>query len=239
MAWTPKNPTGKCPMKEETIAALGNAATVYTSVIDFIDPILRNGQTTKYLVFTFQPADAPASGDYEIILYGAKKSGGSDKYCSFTSCVRPSGEYSNTLVHYLCGNNMLPFFITEVDKDKKIGRCCMYLSNDIVATGRYFGSMFDSDSLIARDKVQEALGGTWVVKGVIDNKYICNDSTGYVDFGYGVVTVRKDADFEKIYIENGICLACGEELDTSKDLICNDCSEAENDYTTCSDCGVS
>lgn len=76
MAWTPKNPTGKCPMKEETIAALGNTATVYTSVIDFIDPILRNGQTTKYLVFTFQPSDTPASGDYEIILYGAKKSGG-------------------------------------------------------------------------------------------------------------------------------------------------------------------
>ena len=161
----------------------------------------------------------------------------SDKYCSFTSCVRPSGEYSNTLVHYLCGNNMLPFFITEVGKDKKIGRCCMYLSNDIVATGRYFGSMFDSDALIARDKVQEALGGHWVVKGSISEEYIVNDSTGYVDFGYGVVTVRKDADFEKIYIESGICLACGEELDTSKDLICNDCSEAENDYTTCSDCG--
>lgn len=161
----------------------------------------------------------------------------SDRYCSYTSCVRPNGEYSNTLIHYLCGNNMLPFFITEVDKEKKIGRCCIYLSNDIVATGRYFGSMFDSDALLARDKVQEAFGGTWAVKGSIDNKYICNDSTGYVDFGYGVVTVRKDADFEKIYVENGICLACGGELDSSKDLICNVCLKDDDGYINCSDCG--
>jgi hypothetical protein len=144
-------------------------------------------------------------------------------HCSFTSCIRPQGEYFNTAIHYLNGGNMLPYFIREKDRPKNIGRCCLYLSNDIIATGREFGSLYDPDTLFCRDKIQELFGGSWVVKGEVSHTYICNDSSAYVDYGSGTVTVRKDVEPDRIFIENGECLKCGGNLNTESEGVCEDC----------------
>ena len=115
----------------------------------------------------------------------------SERDCTFTSCVRIGGEYFNSVLHYLESNCMIPYFITEESSTKKIGRCCSYLSDDLIITGRMFGSMFDCDTLVYRDKIQELMGGEWVVKGKVASEWIENSSTAYVDHGYGVVTLRK------------------------------------------------
>lgn len=75
MAWTKANPTGKCPSIYEALS-LGSASTVYSSAIENVNPILRNDRTNKYLTFAVAMTSTPASGNFETILYGAEKVGG-------------------------------------------------------------------------------------------------------------------------------------------------------------------
>lgn len=143
--------------------------------------------------------------------------------CTFTSCVRVGGEYFNSVLHYLASDCMIPFYITEDNNSKKIGRCCMYVNNDLIASGRLFGSMFECDALIARDYIQNMFQGDWVVKGKIDREHVSNCSTAYVDYGYGVVTVRKGVENASVEIPQGRCLSCGCSLDTDEGGVCSDC----------------
>lgn len=158
----------------------------------------------------------------------------SEHDCTFTSCVRIGGEYFNSVLHYLESNCMIPFYITEEERTKKIGRCCSYLSDDLIITGRMFGSMFGCDTLIYRDKIQELMGGEWVVKGNVGSEWIENSSTAYVDYGYGVVTLRKGLTSGYVTIPKGICLSCGGVNDHEDGGMCSDCKE--NNYT-CDRCG--
>ncbi len=75
MAWTKANPTGKCPSIYEAMS-LGSASTVYTSVINNINPIPKHDKANKYLTVVVDPSSTPASGNFETILYGAEKAGG-------------------------------------------------------------------------------------------------------------------------------------------------------------------
>ena len=143
--------------------------------------------------------------------------------CTYTSCVRIGGEYFNSVLHYLESDCMIPYYITEENSTKKIGRCCSYLSNDVIATGRMFGSMFDCDTLVYRDKIQEITGGRWIIKGHVSSDYIRNRSTAYVDHGYGVVSIRSEADLPYASIPKGICLCCGEKNDGEQGGVCSDC----------------
>jgi hypothetical protein len=156
--------------------------------------------------------------------------------CTYTSCVRIGGEYFNSVLHYLESDCMIPYFITEEKSMKKIGRCCSYLSNDVIATGRMFGSMFDCDTLVYRDKLQEMFGGRWIVRGHISSDYIHNNSSAYVDNGYGVVTIRKESDCPYVAIPRGLCLACGGENNGEDNGVCRDCHD-EYHYNTCQSCG--
>ena len=149
----------------------------------------------------------------------------SERDCTFTSCVRIGGEYFNSVLHYLESSCMIPYFITEEGSTKKIGRCCSYLSDDLIITGRMFGSMFDCDTLIYRDKIQELIGGEWVVKGKVDSEWIKNSSTTYVDSGYGVVTLRKGLPSSDVEIPKGICLSCGGINNGEMGGVCCDCND--------------
>jgi hypothetical protein len=150
--------------------------------------------------------------------------------CTFTSCVRISGEYFNSVLHYLESNCMIPYFITEECSTKKIGRCCSYLSDDLIITGRMFGSMFDCDTLVYRDKIQELIGGEWVVKGNVASEWIENSSTAYVDYGYGVVTLRKGLTSGYVIIPKGICLSCGGVNNGEQGGTCCDCNDEHNGW---------
>lgn len=191
---------------------------IYQSVMCFYGDYIKNGRVG---VISANPVDY------------FKLSG--DPYCSFTSCIRPQGEYFNTAIHYLNGGNMLPYFIREKDRPKNIGRCCLYLSNDIIATGRGFGSIYDPDTLFCRDKLQEIFGGSWVVKGEVSHSYIENSSSAYVDYGCGTVTVRKDCEVDKIWIEDGYCLRCNAPLDTDSEGICDYCKSPREECRECGD----
>ncbi len=154
----------------------------------------------------------------------------SERDCTFTSCVRIGGEYFNSVLHYLESNCMIPYFITEEGNTKKIGRCCSYLSDDLIITGRMFGSMFDCDTLVYRDKIQELMGGEWVVKGKVASEWIENSSTAYVDHGYGVVTLRKGLTSGYVTIPKGICLSCGGVNNFEQGGICCDCNDDHNGW---------
>ena len=158
----------------------------------------------------------------------------SENDCTFTSCVRIGGEYFNSVLHYLESDCMIPYFITEENSTKKIGRCCSYLSSDVIATGRMFGSMFDCDTLVYRDKLQEMYGGKWIVKGKIGSDYIHNRSSAYVDTGYGVVTIRSESDSPFVVIPKGICLCCGDTNNGQEGGVCSDC---ESGWNKCQRCG--
>ena len=157
----------------------------------------------------------------------------SEHDCTYTSCVRIGGEYFNSVLHYLESDCMIPYFITEENSTKKIGRCCSYLSNDVIATGRMFGSMFDCDTLVYRDKLQEMYGGRWIVKGTISSDYIHNRSSAYVDTGYGVVTIRSESDCPFVVIPKGICLCCGDTNNGQEGGVCSDCESGWNQCARC------
>lgn len=74
MAILKANPTGKCPSLYESIS-LGSGAAAYTSAFE-INPLPKGGQEKKYVTVYFQPSAAPASGNYDIDLYGSATAGG-------------------------------------------------------------------------------------------------------------------------------------------------------------------
>lgn len=154
----------------------------------------------------------------------------SERDCTFTSCVRIGGEYFNSVLHYMESDCMIPYFITDENSMKKIGRCCSYLSDDLIITGRMFGSMFECDTLVYRDKIQELIGGEWVVKGKVGSEWIENNSTAYVDHGYGVVTLRKGLTSGYVTITKGICLNCGGFNNFEQGGVCCDCNDKDSGF---------
>lgn len=142
--------------------------------------------------------------------------------CTWKSCVRmgKEGIYNNTCLHYLASDCVLPFFVLDKEGNK-IGRCITYVSPELIATGRYYGSCFYSEALQARDKLQGLFGGKWIVKGHIAGKYINNITSSYIDYGYGVVTVTHDD--ANVTISTGMCLRCGDDVECNQGLVCDDC----------------
>jgi len=90
--------------------------------------------------------------------------------------------------------------------------------------------MFDCDTLVYRDKIQELFGGEWVVKGKVGSEWIENSSTAYVDHGYGVVTLRKGLTSGYIIIPKGICLSCGGVNNNEQGGVCCDCNDEHNGW---------
>lgn len=74
MAILKANPTGKCASLYE-VTTLASGATAYTSAFE-INPLPKAGQEKKYVTVYFDPSAAPATGNYDIDLYGSATSGG-------------------------------------------------------------------------------------------------------------------------------------------------------------------
>lgn len=216
----------------------GNDNLLQTFLISYGDYV-KNGLVS---VVSANPWDYLVLSDYE------------GEYCSYSSCVRYNhdGEYFNSCLHYLASPSVFVGYTADKDNlDKKIGRCMIYIGgNTTVSTGRVYGNMSDGAVIAIRDYCQQSLSddgqilldgiapppSRWVVKGTIsDCKSVANNTSAYVDEGYGMVTVLKDKEIEKCCIENGMCLECGNEIDSNPDGgTCNDCKESN---LKCCSCG--
>lgn len=151
----------------------------------------------------------------------------SGERCTFTSCIKLGGQYFNTVLSYLNSANTIPAYITESSKKGiKIGRTMCFVSEDIVATGRLYGNIYEADTQIIRDRFQEKIGGKWTLKTDWKIRDITKKEEGnqiYIDYDYGEVSI-KSKDFKKISLARPMCLACHEK-ETYRGLqgICKPC----------------
>jgi len=180
------------------------------------------------------------------------------EFCGFTSCVRPDGEYANTILDYLASDCVAIMYTAKPEEMHfKEGRCWVYINPNAVFQGRVYGSIFDSDLLLVRDYIQQKLvpddnyelfGGEdrssiskWTRRSKaihLDGADCNNRGVAYVDYGYGIMSVTKGSELKEYFtISKGICLECGEDLDGYEaGYTCSDCS---NDGYRCLNCGES
>lgn len=158
--------------------------------------------------------------------------------CSYSSCVAVGGCYDNTILHYLASDCVMPFFVLD-DKGKKIGRSLIYLNKWKLCQGRFYGSIFSSDALLIRDYIHEKIGGHWINhKRCIEREDIENDTSAYIDYGYGIVTTRvndEGYDSTPLMISRGRCLSCGEKTYEEQGLCCAECSEGNETCEWCNE----
>jgi hypothetical protein len=150
--------------------------------------------------------------------------------CSFVSCLGIGGDYFSGAIEYLFSPNVMVAFAKETGGTRKIGRCLIFLNENLIISSREYGSWHGAYSLLVRDMVQEKMGGVWVVDGRTGN-WVTGTEYGYVDKDYGTATKRRDSVPTVITIPYGTCMVCGGELDQATGQ-CSDCGGDE-----CIHCG--
>lgn len=177
-------------------------------------------------------------------------------YCGFTSCVRPDGEYANTILDYMASDCVAIMYTSKPENiDMKEGRCWVYINSKAVFQGRVYGSIFDSDLLLVRDYIQQKLvpdnnyelfGGEdkssiskWTKRSKalqLKDEDCYNNGTAYVDYGYGIMSIIKGSHEECYFtISEGTCLECGAPLDGyEQGYACSGCCGGRY---TCECCG--
>jgi len=159
---------------------------------------------------------------------------------AFTSCLSYEGCYNNTILHYLASDCVVvTYTIKEARPNYKIGRSIFYVSPSYVIQSRVYGSYYKDDLTKVRHYLQEKIGGNWIKKSHTIQEEIISHSnnSAYVDYGYGVVSIKKDNFPEQLIIKTGMCPSCGNSLAfQDQGLHCEDCYE-EMEYNTCSSCG--
>lgn len=161
-------------------------------------------------------------------------SDGDREYCGFTSCVRPDGEYANTILDYFASGCVAIMYTAKPENlNFKEGRCWVYIASDAVFQGRVYGSIFGSDLLLVRDYIQQKLlpddngalfGGDCEITARWTKRSgdylhllgddVSHDGSGYIDYGYGIMSIAKGTE-QRIFFEfgEGSCLFCGGGID--------------------------
>ena len=167
--------------------------------------------------------------DY-LILYDEE-----EHLCKFSSCVRfnnGGGEYFNSTLVYLDSSSVFVAYTANKDNlDVKIGRSMVYIGGyTTVSTSRRYGNISEVALLAIRDYCQQALNGyqlnlagiepeIYTVSGKIIESVVRNANASYnasyIDYNYGVVTIRKGKELEQCLLGEGICLECGGTLENS------------------------
>jgi hypothetical protein len=153
------------------------------------------------------------------------------KYCTYSSCLRPDGEFFNTVLNYLNSPSVFVSYITEPNKSVKIGRTIVYTSKYIICTSRRYGIMSIDDTAAVRDYLKSCISGTWVSCGKMEKDIVCDLTQSYLDYGYGHTLLNSDAEKNPIEIHSGICLSCGSKSAGENECggTCPECFE-ESEY---------
>lgn len=182
-------------------------------------------------------------------------SDGNHEFCGFTSCIRPDGEYANTILSYLASDCVAIMYTAKPENlNFKEGRCVVYINPNAVFQGREYGSIFDSDLLLVRDHIQQKLlpddnydlfGGEgrssiakWTKRSgklTLQGNDCCNDGSGYLDYGYGIMSIVKGTPEQTFFrFKEGTCLECGGDIDGHEaGYACCDCA---TDGYRCEEC---
>ncbi len=155
---------------------------------------------------------------------------------SFHSCIAPDGEYFNTVLDYLESDKVIIQTIEEDGRQEyKIGRQWVFITRDIIAQLRQYGTFLESDSRIMRLELEKLLGGKWTRRAEsLKTNDIEYYGQGYIDYGYGDYATRTGTEHRRMDIAEGKCLECGDTLNHQTGGTCRGCSD---DGYSCASCG--
>jgi hypothetical protein len=147
---------------------------------------------------------------------------------SFKSCYSPDGGCFNGTLATTASPNT---FIATIEEEKrpgyKIGRAWVYVNDTIIILGRPYGVIDNAAIYLSiRNFLYGKIGGDWVHSPLrMGNGVLVLDGPGWMDGGYGDITVRKDMTLKEIHIVKPICLYCGNKYkDNSTFGICGTCA---------------
>jgi hypothetical protein len=167
---------------------------------------------------------------FDFLTCSARDAG----FASFSSCLRPGGDYfSGALSMYNSPFSLLTYVTEENRIDYKIGRAWLHIYDDCLYHAITYGTFNHDHKKQTRHYVEQKLnkGGAWKSRS---HTLQYNASCGYIDSSDMVFAYYSGNDVPaRLQFPDSLCLACGDEHDREEDCTCPRCAGDYDDTDYC------
>lgn len=164
---------------------------------------------------------------FDFLTCSAREAG----YASFSSCLRPGGDYfSGALSMYNSPFSLLTYVTDEYRIDYKIGRAWLHIYNDCLYHAITYGTFNHDHKKQVRNHIEQKInkGVPWKSRS---HTLQYDASCGYIDSSDMVFAYYLGNDVPaRLQFPDSLCLSCGDEHSREEDCVCRSCGEDETNY---------